>query len=166
MILGVLAIIAVLLRACLDSKEWRKRGQENQALGRPKGGFSTKIHAICDSHGSQLRFILTDGQRNDCTQALALPENISGDALLADKGYGTNYIVKAAENMEAMIVIPPKKNRIIQREYDKDLYKERNLIERLFNKLKNFRRVATRYDKLASSFMDFINIAAICIWLR
>lgn len=93
-------------------------------------------------------------------------ENIKGEALLADKGYDTNYIVEAAENMGAMVVIPPKKNRIIQREYDKDLYKERNLVERLFNKIKNFRRVATRYDKLASSFMDFINIAAICIWLN
>jgi transposase len=113
-----------------------------------------------------LRFILTGGERNDCTQALALLENIKGEALLADKGYDANYIVEAAESMGAIVVIPPKKNRIIQREYDKDLYKERNLVERLFNKLKNFRRVATRYDKLASSFMDFINIAAICIWLR
>jgi len=113
-----------------------------------------------------LRFILTGGERNDCTQALTLLENIKGEALLADKGYDANYIVEAAETMGAMVVIPPKKNRIIQREYDKDLYKERNLIERLFNKLKNFRRVATRYDKLASSFMDFINIAAICIWLN
>ena len=88
------------------------------------------------------------------------------DAVLADKGYDADYIIEAAKNMGAIAVIPPKKNRIIQREYDKELYEERNLVERLFNKLKNFRRVATRYDKLATSFMDFINIAAICLWLK
>jgi transposase len=113
-----------------------------------------------------LRFILTGGERNDCTQALALLENIKGKALLADKGYDTNYIVEAAENIGAIVVIPPKKNRIVQREYDKELYKERNIVERLFNKLKNFRRVATRYDKTASAFMGFILLASIIIWLK
>ena len=113
-----------------------------------------------------MRFILTGGERNDCTQALALLENIKGEALLADKGYDANYIVEAAENMGAIVVIPPKKNRIIQREYDKDLYKERNVVERLFNKLKNFRRVATRYDKLALAYLSFVQIAAIYLWLK
>jgi len=95
-----------------------------------------------------------------------LLENIKGEALLADKGYDANYIVEAAENMGAIVVIPQKKNRIIQREYDKDLYKERNIVERLFNKLKNFRRVATRYDKLAAAYLSFVQIAAIYLWLK
>ena len=111
---------------------WRERGQENQALGRSRGGFSTKIHAACDSLGNPLRFILTGGQRNDCTQALQLLEGIRADAVLADKGYDADYIVEAAVNMQAIAVIPPKSNRIIQREYDKELYKERNLVERLY----------------------------------
>ncbi len=93
-------------------------------------------------------------------------EGIRADAVLADKGYDADYIVEAAGNMGAVAVIPPKSNRKIQREYDKDLYKERNLVERLFNKLKHFRRVATRYDKTASAFLAFIHLASICLWLK
>ena len=91
---------------------------------------------------------------------------MEAEALLADRGYDADYIVDAAKKMGAAAVIPPKKNRIIQREYDKVLYKERNLVERLFNKLKNFRRVATRYDKTASAYMAFIHVASILIWLK
>ena len=113
-----------------------------------------------------MRFILTGGQRNDCTQALELLNGIKAKAVLADKGYDANYIVDAAKNMGAESVIPPKSNRKIQREYDKELYKERNIVERLFNKLKHFRRVATRYDKTAIAFLAFIHIASICLWLK
>jgi putative transposase len=91
---------------------------------------------------------------------------MKADALLADKGYDADYIIEAAQKMGAEAVIPPKSNRIIQREYDKELYKERNFVERLFNKLKNFRRIATRYDKTASAFMGFIHLASILIWLK
>ena len=90
--------------------------------------------AIC------LRFILT-GKVSDYRCALALIDGIKTDALLADKGYNANYIVEAAQNMGAIAVIPPKSNRIIQQEYDKALYKERDFVEILFNKLKKFRRV-------------------------
>lgn len=75
--------------------------------------LGAKIYAICGSHGNPLRFILTGGERNDCTQVLALLEDIKGVTILADKGYDANYIVEAAENMGAIVVIPPKKNRII-----------------------------------------------------
>ena len=85
---------------------------------------------------------------------------------MADKGYDADSIVEKVLSMGAAAVIPPKGNRLSQRGYDKDLYKERNLVERLFNKLKNFRRVATRYDKTASSFMAFVTIAGIYIWLK
>ena len=88
------------------------------------------------------------------------------DALLADKGYDANYIVEAAQNMGAIAVIPPKSNRIIQQEYDKALYKERDFVEILFNKLKNFCRTATRYDKAALAFMGFMHLARIIIWLK
>lgn len=86
--------------------------------------------------------------------------------MLADKGYDADYIIEAVEGIGAMAVIPPKSNRKTSREYDKDIYKERNLIERLFNKLKHFRRIATRYDKTALSFMSFLNVAAIYLWLK
>ena len=88
------------------------------------------------------------------------------DAIWADKGYDANDIIDAVSGRNALVVIPPKANRKRQRAYDTELYQERNLVERLFNKLKHFRRVATRYDKTALSFMAFLNIAAISLWLK
>lgn len=113
-----------------------------------------------------MRFILTEGQASDYTQALALLKNMKAEAVLADKGYDADYVIDAAHMMGAVAVIPPKSNRNNPRSYDEELYKERNIIERLFNKLKHFRRVATRYDKTAASFMAFLNIAAIYLWLK
>jgi transposase len=88
------------------------------------------------------------------------------EALLADKGYDANYIVDAAASVGADVTIPPRSIRKTPREYDKDLYKERNQIERMFNKMKHFRRVATRYDKLAVSYMAFVLLSAIYLWLK
>ena len=93
-------------------------------------------------------------------------ENMKADAVLADKGYDAEYIIEAVERIGAVAVIPPKYNRRQPRSYDKEIYKERNLIERLFNKLKQFRRIATRYDKTALSFMAFLHVAAIYLWLK
>ena len=144
----------------------RKRGQQGQALGRSRGGLSTKIHASTDALGNPTRFIWTGGERPDCEQALNLLSGQDAGAVLADKGYDADYIVAAAEEMEAEVVIPPRSNRKVQRTYDSHLYKERNLIERMYGKMKHFRRVATRYDKLASSYMSFVLIAAIYLWLK
>jgi len=85
---------------------------------------------------------------------------------MADKGYDADHLVQTIAETGARVVIPPKRNRKLQRPYDTDLYKERNRIERFFNKLKHFRRVATRYDKLLANFMGFVKLAAIAIWLR
>ena len=147
---------------------WRgKKSAGPQALGRSRGGFSTKIHAACDSHGNPLRFILTPGQASDHTQAHALLEDFQAEeAVLADKGYDSDRLVETITETGVDCVIPPTKNRKEQREYDRELYKERNQVERLFNKLKNFRRVATRYDKLDVAFLSFIHLAAIYLWLK
>lgn len=101
---------------------------------------------------------MTGGERPDNDQ--------EAGAVLADKGYDANYIVDAVKEMEAEVVIPPRSNRKVARDYDTHLYKERNLIERMYGKLKHFRRVATRYDKLASSYMAFVLVAAIYLWLK
>jgi len=85
---------------------------------------------------------------------------------LADKGYDADHLIDHIGRTAARIVIPSKRNRKLQRPYDRELYKERNIIERFFNKLKHFRRVATRYDKLLANFMGFVKLAAIAIWLR
>ena len=93
-------------------------------------------------------------------------EGQKADAVLADKGYDADYIVEAVRAMEAESVIPPRSHRKTPREYDRVLYEERNNVERMYGKIKQFRRVATRYDKLASSYQSFVLIAAICLWLK
>ena len=95
-----------------------------------------------------------------------LLEGLKAKAILADKGYDADYVVDAVEVMGAEIVIPAKSNRKKPRNFDKALYKERNLIERMFNKIKHFRRVATRYDKTAAAYLAFVFVAGICLWLR
>lgn len=93
-------------------------------------------------------------------------DGLEAEATLADKGYDADHLAKRIAENGAEVVIPPKRNRKVRRSYDTDLYKERNRIERFFSKLKHFRRVATRYDKLLANFMGFVKLAAIAIWLR
>ncbi len=95
-----------------------------------------------------------------------LVDGLKARTAIADKAYDTDALLEKLGEQRCEAVIPPKKNRKLQRNYDKDLYKERNLIERFFNKLKQFRRVATRYDKLLVNFMGFVKIAAIALWLQ
>ena len=143
-----------------------KRGADAQGLGRSRGGLSTKIHAASDALGNPLRLIGTPGQRNDIAFAHELVEGFDAGATIGDKGYDADHLCDKIAETGAQIVIPPKRNRKLQRAYDSDLYKERNIIERFFNKLKQFRRVATRYDKLLANFMGFVKLAAIAIWLK
>lgn len=135
-------------------------------MGRSRGGLSTKIHAAGDALGLPVRLIATAGQRNDITAAHDLVDGLNADALLADKGYDAGHLIEKLEKAGTEIVTPPIRGRTIQRTYDAALYKERNRIERFFNKLKQFRRVATRYDKLLANFMGFVKLAAILIWLK
>jgi putative transposase len=128
--------------------------------------LSTKIHAATEALGLPLRLIGSPGQRNDITFAHELIDGINADAAIADKGYDADHLTDRIADNGAAVVIPPKRNRKVQRPYDVDLYKERNRIERFFNKLKQFRRIATRYDKLLANFMGFVKLAAIAIWLR
>lgn len=97
---------------------------------------------------------------------LPLLENQKGDIVLADKVYDADSIVAEISAMGAEVVIPPKSNRSVQREFDKCLYKERNSIERMFGKMKQFRGIATRYNKRAVPFLAFVQLAVILLWLR
>ena len=99
-------------------------------------------------------------------RALDLVDGIKPDAVLADRAYDADRLMDVILDAGAEPVIPPRHHRKYQHAYDKALYKERNVIERFFNKLKQFRRVATRYDKLLNNFMGFVKIAAIAIILR
>lgn len=128
--------------------------------------MSTKIHAATEAIGLPIRLIGSPGQRNDIAFAHDLIDGFEAVAALADKGYDADHLCERITQAGASLVIPPRRNRKVQRAYDAELYKERNRIERFFNKLKQFRRVATRYDKLLANFMGFVKLAAIAIWLK
>jgi putative transposase len=128
--------------------------------------LSTKIHAATDALGNPVRLLLGPGQRNDITQAHDLIDGFEPEAVIADKGYDADHLRQAVLANDAKPVIPSKLNRRAPIAYDKALYKERNLVERFFNKLKQFRRVATRYDKLLANYRGFVILAAITILLK
>lgn len=128
--------------------------------------MTTKIHACVEGLGQLAQFILTGGQVHDVTQAQALIEKIQPQAVLADKAYDADVLLAYIKGKNAKAVIPQKVNRKTQRNFDRYHYRNRNLIERFFARLKQFRRVATRYDKLASRFASFIALVASVLWLR
>jgi transposase len=134
-------------------------------LGRSRGGFGTKLHIAVDGLGNPVEFILTGGQEADISQGKALIEGHDSKAVIADKGYDGDDFVAAIEATGAVAVIPPKKNRIFKREYDEFLDKGRNLAERFINRMKQYRRVATRYEKTARNFLGFVHVAAVMILL-
>ena len=138
-----------------------------EALGRSRGGFDCKIHALTDALGLPVRFILTGGQAADITQAIPLVKDIgSTGGLLADKGYDANALLDWLGQRGIAAVIPPKAIRKVQRSCDWHMYKERHVIECMFGKLKCFRRIATRYEKKTSHFMEMLTFAAVLLWLR
>lgn len=143
-----------------------RTSMQEQGIGKSKGGLTSKLHACCDALGTPLRFFITAGERSDYTKALDLIKGESMEALIADKDYDAIYIIKAVTEIGAEAVIPPRSNRIETRSYESELYKERNLIERMFSKLKHFRRVATIYDKLDITYLAFVLIAGIHLWLK
>ena len=140
---------------------------ENKAVGRTKGGLNTKIHAIVDGLGNPVAFLLSPGNDNDSTHAVELMSmiDIAGSNLLGDKAYGTKEILAYIKEHRATVVIPPKSNVKEPWAVDYYLYKERHLVECFFQRIKWFRRVATRYDKLDNSFLAFVYMAATIICL-
>lgn len=143
-----------------------KGGQESQALGRSCGGFSSKIHAKVDAIGLPLNFALSGGQCHDSLFSEELWSKEQCDYLLADRGYDDDSFRSKLVANKTEPVIPGKKNRINSIKYDTFIYKERNFIERFFNRIKHFRRIATRYDKTAVMFMGCLTIVSILVWLK
>ena len=149
----------------LQSSRSRHRGFGRQPRdGTYKRGLNSKIHLAVDADGMPVRAIITAGTVADCKQAIALIDGISADYLLADRGYDTNEIVDWAAAHGMISVIPPKKNRIDQREYDKHLYKIRHLVENAFMKMKQWRGISTRYAKNTSSFLAAVHIRSFMLW--
>jgi transposase len=134
-------------------------------IGRTKGGRNTKLHAICDEKGRPCVLLLTPGNVHDCRAAQQCIEAVPPSAhLVADKGYDSKALREWLLARGTQAVIPPRRNRKIQYDYDKAIYKQRNIIERMFCRIKDWRRVATRYDRNLKTFISTIAIAATVIW--
>ncbi|WP_139838901.1 IS5 family transposase [Xenorhabdus vietnamensis] len=138
----------------------------NQDMGRTKGGFNTKIHLAVDAHGMPVRVLITSGTAADCSQAEALMTGMEAEHLLADRGYDSNTIVEQAEQQGMQVQIPSRKNRRIKREYDRELYRYRHLVENAFLHLKRWRGIATRYAKNSQSFLAAVQIRCLALWLK
>ncbi len=128
--------------------------------------MTTKIHMLCDTLGRPLWFLIMPGQANDITAAPDLLKDQEAAAVLADKAYDSVDLRQRIADMKAEAVIPSKRNRKVAIPHDTDIYKHRNRIERCFNRLKHFRRFATRYDRRTIHFKGFVHLAAATIWLR
>lgn len=146
-----------------------KKSEGEQALGRSRGGFSSKLHGLVDSLGNPLHFALTAGQAGDAPQALPLLQaagHRDANALLADRAYDTNDSLEWLGKQDIAAVIPSPANRVEPRDTDWSLDKVRGQIEIMFGFMKHYRRVFSRFDKLARRYLAFVHLAAACILLR
>ncbi|MGZ9074122.1 MAG: IS5 family transposase [Rhodoplanes sp.] len=153
---------------CARSPAQRRRAKKNgaQAIGRSRGGLTTKIHVLVDALGNPVDLMITPGQAHDLACAEPLLDGADPDALIGDKAYDADPLIETLTRRQITPVIPPKANRKFPRVCDFALYCERNLVERFFNKLKHFRAIATRYDKLARNFLAGIELASAIILLN
>ena len=136
-------------------------------MDRSRGGLTTKIHALVDARGRPIRLKLTEGQAHDGRSAADMFGTLeAGDILLADRAYDSDALHKTMKDRGAWANIRPMPNRIRPQPFSKWVYRQRNLVERYFHKLKHFRAVATRYDKRDDSFLASIQLASMRIWLR
>jgi transposase len=134
-------------------------------MGRSRGSLTSKIHALVDAEGRPVNLSLTGGQVADCSQAEALLDSIKeGGTLLADKAYDTDAIRKTAADHKIWANIPPKSNREDVFAFSPWVYRQRNLVEQFFNRIKHYRGIATRYDKNPANFLAAVKLIATRIW--
>jgi transposase len=135
-------------------------------VGRSRGGFSTKVHVLVDALGTPLRVRLTAGQRHARTQAGVLVDGVTCDRVIADRGYAGHAVRDLVLGTGAEAVIPPHHSAKAPRDYDRWWYRERHLVECFINKITHFRRVFSRFDKLARRYLGFVQFTSVLIWLR
>lgn len=157
---------STVVRAHASAAGYQRGCGEQEGLGRSRGGFSTKVHALVDALGNPLKFFLTAGQRHDILKAKDLVGDITNTTAIADKSYDSNDFLQFLAQHSCEVVIPPRRNRRIQRTYDEHLYKERHLIECCFGKMKHFRNIATRFEKSSVTYLGFLYFVGTFIWLR
>jgi transposase len=140
---------------------------EERAIGRSHGGLTTKIHIAADAHGNPIDFEITGGQVHDAKIAGQLIEKLRGENLIADKGYDSDTIREQVRRQGMTPIIPMKNNsKRPNPEFDSHLYKQRHLVENLFARLKHFRSIATRFEKLARNYKAMVMIACSIIWIK
>jgi len=140
---------------------------DKQRLGKTKGGRNTKLSMVVNFAGMPLRFKLVCGNENDSISAIdTLHEHVDGNYVLADKAYDTNKIRDYIHAHAGIAEIPPKSNRVTKIEYDKTVGKLRHKVENCFARLKRFRRLNTRYDKLPQTFLGFVSLAVLTDWIN
>ena len=143
----------------------RKRGEHKQAVGRSRGGRNTKIHALADAKGRLIAILLTGGEAHDCPVAERLIDRVEeAECMLGDKAYDSAELRQKLDRRGTKPVIPNRSNRKRPFRFSKRLYKLRWRIECAFNRLKDFRRIATRYDKLARNYLASVCLAAALVW--
>lgn len=143
----------------------RKRGEQKQAVGRSRGGRNTKIHALADAKGRLIAILLTGGEAHDCPVAERLIRRVKPPKrMLGDKAYDSAELRQELDERRTKPVIPNRSNRKQPYSFSKRLYKLRWRIESAFNRLKDFRRIATRYDRLARNYLASVCLAAALVW--
>jgi len=143
----------------------RKKGEHKQAIGRSRGGRNTKIHAIADAKGRLLSILLTGGQAHDCPPAQRLIRRTKiAKKLLGDKAYDSEELRHWLNQRGTKAVVPNRTNRKQPFRFDKKSYRQRHRIENAFCRLKDFRRIATRYDRLARNFLASVCLVAAIVW--
>lgn len=140
-------------------------GVENQCIGKTKGGWNTKIHALVDNSGRPIKLLLGAGNRHDILSAPDLVEGQTDRHILADKAYDSDEFRRLLDGLGLKACIPPKANRKTPASYHKGYYRHRHHVENLFQRLKEYRGVSSRYEKLAERFLAFVSLAAITLWL-
>src|SRR5947207_3060930 len=144
----------------------RKRGTQNQAIGKSRGGLTTKIAALVDALGNLVRFVLLPGQRHDITSFDVLMAGIASLALIGDKAFDAGWLRERLTGAGIEAVIPLREGTTGHPAHDAEKYKWRHLVENFFCAIKAFRRIATRYEKTDTCFAAMINIVAVVLWTR
>jgi transposase len=142
------------------------RGKGQEAIGRSRGGRGTKLHAVCDGLGYPLAVALTAAQESDVAQAAGLLEGRAAGQVVADRGYDSDPLRETIKARGAEPVIPGRKHRTVPVEFDRHCYGSRHVIENFFCRIKDHRRVATRYEKTARMFGAMVLLSCILVWLQ
>src|ERR1019366_7708342 len=158
-----LIVDSTIVRAPQHAAGAKKRGLK---IRRSRGGLSTKIHMAVRGLGCPVRFTLTAGQKGDAPQAAGLIEGLPAEVVMADTAYDADHLRQAIAAKGALAVIPNNPSRALKYPLDKHLYAQRHLVECCFSKLKQFRRVATRFEKTARNYQAVVTLAAIILWMR